>query len=100
MRVLEVVLTRVADVENVGDAESCDHLAIFCMLPFSKIHFLREHFITKFFGDRWLRSDRLLVLVTNELFVRLLIVFKGLQADVSFRDALLLQCFEEQETVS
>lgn len=84
MRVLEVVLTRVADVENVRDAESCDHLAIFCMLPLSQINFLREHFITKFFRDRWLRSDRLLVLVANELFVRLLIVFKGLQADVSF----------------
>lgn len=40
MGMFEVVLAAVTYVEDVGDAESADHLLVLCMLPLAQVEFL------------------------------------------------------------
>ena len=80
MRVLQIVLTGVANIQNVSDSQRCDHVPVFRVLPFAQVEFLREHFVAKFFRYFWLRSQRLLVFISDKLPVTRLIMLKRLQA--------------------
>ena len=82
MRVGQIVLTRVAYIQNVRDAQSIDHFPILGMLPFAEIEFLREHFIAKFFSNFGLWGQRLLVLISDKVSMPVLKMLKSLQADV------------------
>ena len=56
MGFLEVVLAGVANVEDVCDAQSRDHLPILRMLPLAQVHLFSEHFIAELFGNRPISS--------------------------------------------
>jgi len=51
MGLLKVVVTRVADVENVRDSERRDHLTILGVLPLAQVDFPREHLVAELLGD-------------------------------------------------
>ena len=49
MRLLEIILARVAYVKNVRNAQCFDHLSVHCVLPLPQIDFLGVHLTAEAF---------------------------------------------------
>ena len=68
MRVFEVVLARVANVENMRDSESFDHLSILGVLPLAQVNSLGEHLVAEtFLGYRPDQNSQLTRQSINQL---------------------------------
>ncbi len=71
VRVFQIVLTRVRDVQNVSDTECLNHVSIASMMPVAKVQATWEYFIGVMVSFTW-ASDKVLTLRINTLMLVIL----------------------------
>jgi len=71
MRLLEIILARVAYVKNVRNAQCFDHLSVHCVLPLPQIDFLGVHLTAEafFLSDTWLRAQVLFLAAEHVVWI-------------------------------